>query len=774
MTLRVSTLAILAVNIAALMAVWPAHRANGASAQPPSSVVQIDDDDIGGVVTSTRGPEAGVWVIAQTTELGTRFAKMVVTDDRGHYVVPDLPQASYNVWVRGYGLVDSPKVKTERGKVVNLTAVIAPNAAAAAQYYPGIYWFSMLEIPDKSLFPGTGPTGNGMPVTFKTQEQWLAMVQLNGCGNCHQWGNKATREIPAALGTFDSSHAAWMRRLQSGQGGTAMLRAIGQMNTADGGHLARLARWTDRIKAGELPASVPARPNGVERNVVVTVYDWSNPKAYMHDLALTDKRKPTVNPYGLIYGAPELSTSDIPVLDPVKIVKSVLRVPVRDQDVPSSKEAFPVVAASPYFGMEAIWDTQVNAHTPTMDQEGRVYFTAQLRSPMNVPAYCSRDSGHPSAQAFPLDIKRPGFVQNSRQVTVYDPKTRKFSFIDTCFGTHHLNFAEDANDMLWLSNNTDSAAVVGWVNTKMFWETSDAAKSQGWTALVVDTNGNGKRDDYVEPDQPVDPTKDKRIALAFYGVAWNPVDGSVWGSNLTHPGYIIRLMPGPNPPQTALAEVYKVPEPGFGLRGLDLDRKGVIWVGLASGHMASFDRSRCQGPLNGPEAAQGNLCPEGWTFYPLPGPGFKGTAGVAEGPYYTWVDQHDTFGLGTDTPITTGNFSDSLYALTYRKGHPTACPLSHGLLRQGPGWAHRRPPSRLEGQGTVGDLRHPNAGTHRRHRRAVCGRARQDSVQPAGRPFQDPTGGRPNASDRRSARRGDPRLGETGIRQPRIPACLPV
>ncbi len=191
--------------VASIIAMAGSNRA--IAQQPQQSVVQIDDKSIGGVVTSKKGPEAGVWVVAETMELGTRFAKMVVTDDRGRFVVPDLPKASYNVWVRGYGLVDSPKVKAELGKVVNLTAVIAPNAAAAAEYYPGIYWFSMIDIPDKSMFPGTGagPGGNGMPENIKTQEQWLNMVQLNGCGNCHQWGNKATREIPAALGTFDSS-----------------------------------------------------------------------------------------------------------------------------------------------------------------------------------------------------------------------------------------------------------------------------------------------------------------------------------------------------------------------------------------------------------------------------------------------------------------------------------------------------------------------------------------------------------------------------------------
>ena len=104
------------------------------------AVVAIGGADLGGVVSSPNGPEAGVWVIAETSDLPTKFAKMVVTDDRGRFVIPDLPNATYNVWVRGYGLIDSPKVKAERGKHLDLTAVPAPNLAAAAEYYPGVYW----------------------------------------------------------------------------------------------------------------------------------------------------------------------------------------------------------------------------------------------------------------------------------------------------------------------------------------------------------------------------------------------------------------------------------------------------------------------------------------------------------------------------------------------------------------------------------------------------------------------------------------------------------
>src|SRR6202521_2178969 len=156
----------LSVAAAGLLAVAPAQL----SAQ---DAVAIDADDLGGVVRGPNGPEAGVWVIAETTDLPTKFAKIVVTDDQGRYVLPELPKANYNVWVRGYGLVDSPKQATAPGKILDLTAVPAPNAAAAAEYYPAIYWYSMLSVPDKSQFPGTGPQGNGMATNMRSQGQWL-------------------------------------------------------------------------------------------------------------------------------------------------------------------------------------------------------------------------------------------------------------------------------------------------------------------------------------------------------------------------------------------------------------------------------------------------------------------------------------------------------------------------------------------------------------------------------------------------------------------------
>jgi hypothetical protein len=627
------------------------------------AAVRIGNDDIGGVVMSAKGPEAGVWVIAETTGLPTNFVKIVVTDDAGGYLVPGLPKAEYSMWVRGYGLVDSPKVQATPGKILNFTAVVAFDAHAAAQYYPAVYWFSLLHAPEKSEFPGTGPAGNGIPEGMKSQGQWLHLLKTDSCWACHQMGDKATREIPASLGHFASAQEAWARRIESGQAGTNMIGGLTQLGRQRA--LAMFADWTDRIAAGELPPA-PPRPQGVERNVVITEWDWADPKAYLHDEISTDKRNPTVNANGLLYGAAELSADYLPVLDPLHASTSEVKLSVRDPKTPSTADD-PIPAPSPYWGSEAIWHSHANVHNPMFDEKGRVWLTSRIRPPDN-PAVCKAGSSHPSAQLFPLE-------RSGRHLAVYDPKTKQVTLIGTCFGTHHLVFAEDANNTLWTSSGGGGGAV-GWLNTKMFDATHDEEKSQGWTALVLDTNGNGKRDAYVEPDHPLDPAKDKRIAAAFYGVAVSPVDGSIWGSVLGFPGAVVRLNPGSNPPATALAEIYELPwnNPaapvhGFSPRGLDIDRNGVVWTVIGSGHLASFDRRRCRGPLNGPTAT-GQHCPEGWTLYPLPGPQLKGASdwGSAEAAYYDWVDQFDTLGLGKNVPIATGNGNEALLALLPESG----------------------------------------------------------------------------------------------------------
>jgi hypothetical protein len=639
-------LGVAAVAIALAFGVAPTP----ASAQQNTAAVSIGNTDIGGVVTGPRGPEAGVWVIAETTDLPTKMSKTVVTDDQGRYVIPDLPKANYTVWARGYGLVDSAKTASEPGKIVNITAVAAPNEAAAAEFYPAIYWFAMLNIPDKNLFPGTGTgaNGNGVPTAIKSQLQWADQIKTNGCYACHQLGNRATRVIPKELGSFKNSVEAWERRVQSGQAMVQMAAALGRQEPKLS--IANLANWTDRVAAGELPFAKPARPQGVERNVVITQWDWADPKVYLHDQVSTDKRKPTVNANGKHYGATEESSDSFSVFDSRTNSATMVKMPTRDPDMESTKNN--TMAPSPYWGDEAIWDSKTSMHNPMMDERGDVWFTSRVGKPAN-PAFCQAGSDHPSAKLHPIK-------ESTRHLSYYNPKTGETKLIRTCFNTHHLVFAEDADNTLWTSAGGPQQGVIGWLNRKVFEDTGDEAKAQGWLPIVIDTNADGKRGDFVEPNQPVDPTKDKRINAGFYGVGVNPSDGTIWGAVLGYPGYVIRL-----DPKTQLSEVYEPPFPGFGPRGFDIDRNGVAYVPLSSGHLGAFDRRKCKGPLNGPQAAEGKLCPEGWTLTPFPGPQFKNVAesGSAEASYYTWVDQFNVAGFGANTAMATGNANESLMAL---------------------------------------------------------------------------------------------------------------
>ncbi len=403
--------------------------------------------------------------------------------------------------MRGYGLVDSPKLQTAPGRILNLTAAAAPNPRAAAEYYPAGYWFSLLRAPDKSEFPGTGPGRNGISPNMKSQAEWLRNLKSGGCWACHQLGNKATREIPKNLGTFESTAAAWDRRILSGQAGGNMSSGLNVLGRERA--LAVFADWTDRIAAGELPPA-PPRPSGVERNVVITEWDWADPKAYLHDEVSTDRRIPSVNPNGLIYGSLELSADYLPVLDPARHVASQVKLTVRDPNTkPAAGPMMP--QPSPYWGDEVIWNSKNNVHNPMFDAKGRVWITSAVRPPSN-PDFCREGSSHPSAKLFPI-------ASAGRHLAVYDPKTKQLTHISTCFGTHHLMFAEDANNTLWTSGG---GQVVGWLNTKMFDETHDEVKSQGWTALILDTNGNGRRDEYVEPNQPLNPARDKRYGAGRF------------------------------------------------------------------------------------------------------------------------------------------------------------------------------------------------------------------------------------------------------------------
>ena len=642
--------------------------------QSPAHVignVDIGKVDIGGVVRSSAGPEAGVWVIAETTELPTKFAKIVVTDDAGRYLIPDLPpNVNYQVWVRGYGLVDSPKLRGKPGQILNHSALPAPDERAAAHYYPAIYWYSMMAIPPAKDFGGS----TAIPKEV-TQELWRRRMNNTDCIGCHQLGQESTRTIPAAFGEFKAGPEAWQRRITSGQSGEWMLNRL--LVQLGGVPFKYFGDWTDRVAKGELPKHKPPRPSGVERNLVVSSWEWGTEKTFVHDLIASDRRYPTVNPYGPLFGSSEYSTDDIPILDPKTHKVTYFKMPVADADTPESfgppfhgTTTIKPLSASAYWGDEKVWTQRANNHNGMFDKKGRVWFAAAVRGTQN-PAYCKKGSEHPSAKEFPLEM-------SGRQVSMLDPKTMKYSFLDTCFGTHHPQFGYDADDTLWLSG---TGPVAGWINTKMWDETGDAVKAQGWAPFVLDTNGNGKVDEYTDPGKPAEAGKDMRIAGSGpYAVMPNPVDGSVW--------YTFNIFVGTAgflrfDPKTKLSEFYAIPKDGIGVRGGDIDKNGVVWGSGSNGGMISFDRRKCKAALNG-AAATGEHCPEGFAYHRYPGPGFDGfEQNSAEASYYTWVDHHNTLGLGENVPISTANLNDGFVALKDGKMVMLRIPYPQGFFAKG-------------------------------------------------------------------------------------------
>jgi hypothetical protein len=632
---------------------------------------------ISGTVQSAQGPEAGVWVIAETRDLPTNFIKIVVTDDRGRFVIPDLPAANYNVWVRGYGLLDTVPVQLKPGATgVTLKPEIAKTPREAARVYPGNYWLSLLQPPAKSEFPGTGSQGNGLGPNMKSQEHWINSLKSD-CNFCHQLGNAETRNLDHVFERkpdLKTSIDAWEWRLGTGVRGTSMYGVL--VNQGKERSLKVYADWTDRIAKGEVPPA-PPRPKGIERNVVVTMWDVGDDHSFMHDEISTDKNHPTVNGNGPIY-AVSAGHGQLVVLDPVKSETYALDIPTRAprEQVPSR---FPAPSRpSLHWGNEHLWGNPpydpADPHNPMLDSKGRVWMTSKIR-PNQDPGWCS-DPSNKYAEWFPLKV-------SGRQASFYDPKTKKFTLIDTCFSTHHLQFDNDPDETVYFNELT--GPIIGWIDTKVYDQTGDEQKAAGWCGQVLDTNGDGKitrpwnvvtqadsalyqgdttgGGNASGPGTRFDPKLDTLINLSLYSVIPSPVDTVVWGVSERFPGFLVRMERGDNPPASCKTQVFRVPEPGFDPRGVDVDSNGVVWTALAaSSHLASFDYRKCKN-LNGPAKIDGSQCPEGWTLYQTTGPKLKGTEIPADFHYYNWVDQHNVFGLGANLPIATGSNSDALLVL---------------------------------------------------------------------------------------------------------------
>ena len=472
----------------------------GLGAYPSSALLQSQRNVpaptgiIQGVVQSEKGPEAGVWVIAETKDLLTNFIKIVVTDDQGKFLVPDLPAANYKVWVRGYGLVDStPLTMKPATNSITLKTTTAKTPQEAAKVYPGDYWLSLMEPPAKSLFPGTGNQGNGLGTNMRSQEQWINQLK-SGCNFCHQLGNQLTRtldDVYQAEPNIKTSLDAWDRRLHGGVRGDSMYATLSSMG--HDGSLKVFADWSDRIAKGEVPPA-PKRPQGIERNIVATLWDVGDDHSFMHDQISTDKNHPTVNAGGPAY-AVSAGHGQLVVLDPKENSTYAIDIPTREDraNVPSRfpKPAMP----SLHWGNEWLWSNPpynpADPHNPMIDSKGRVWMTSKIRG-RTEPTWCNDAKlGNKYADWFPLP-------NSGRQASFYDPKTQKWQLIETCYSTHHLQFDNDPDETVYF--NELSGPIVGWVNTKVYdktlAETKDEIKAEraavGWCGQVLDTNGDGK------------------------------------------------------------------------------------------------------------------------------------------------------------------------------------------------------------------------------------------------------------------------------------------
>ncbi|MEP7354929.1 MAG: hypothetical protein ABI824_17005, partial [Acidobacteriota bacterium] len=601
---------------------------------------------IGGVVTGEKGPEAGVWVIAETKDFNTGFIKIVVTNDQGQYMLPELSGANYKVWVRGYGLADSTPVDSKPTTTpLNLKVANAKTPQEAAKVYPGDYWMSLMAPPPPSNFPGTGnaPEGNGIPVAMTDQAHWINTLK-SGCNFCHALGTAVTRDVTHVLKAkpeLKTHEEAWEWRLGTGVRGTNMYLLLGQMGKDQ--TLKALSDWTKDIENGVVPVA-PPRPSGVERNVVATLWDVGDDHSFMHDQVSTDKNNPTINGGGPNY-AVNAGHGQLVILNTDDNSTYALDIPTRDaRDKITSRFPSPN-RPSLFWGDDHLWSNPpynpADPHNPMIDSKGRVWLTSKIRGQQE-PAWCS-DKANKFASWVPLR-------NSARQAAIYDPKTKEFSLIETCYSTHHVLIGNDPDETVYF--NELSGPIFGWINSKIYDQTHDEQKAVGWCGQILDTNGDGK---ITKPFQTMrlgragdasvlyttdtgggngagvangkqtamDPKQDTLVSFSLYTVIPSPVDDAVWGvAESPYPGMLVRLQRGKNPPETCKTTIFKVPAGGYDPRGVDVDSKGVVWTGLAaSSDLASFDIRKCKDfvaatrDLKGAAKTDGSQCPEGWTRY---------------------------------------------------------------------------------------------------------------------------------------------------------------
>lgn len=629
MTRARATAGLALATVALVLVVGDAHEAGQASRAERAAAavrVAIDADDLSGTVISDEGPEAGVWVIAESTALPTRFARIVVTDDQGRYVVPDLPSGPYELFVRGYGLMDSARVSGRPGRHVDFKVETALTEREAAVIYPAAWWLTVMRVP---------PTGPIHP------EELTRTVKT--CTGCHQMGDPATRQLPASFGQPASHLDAWDERMKRGLAGDLMTAQFSRLRR----QRTMFSEWSERVVAGSFPVNAPSRPTGVERNVVITLWDWGGPTTFVPQEAASDPRDPRVNANGRIYG-PARSHDALLWVDPVRHTAGEIPVPSR------VSRATPTNLAN--VANETAWPGAAEPASVALDASGRVWLASRHRAVGSAPGFCGTGSTNPFAARVPLD-------GGSRHVSVFDPATKQFVDVDTCFTTGASVFGTDQR-LYFAAGRT-----VGWVDTQAIPPRTarvDHSAVQGWCALPEDRSG--------------------RPSFMCRQPAAAP-DGSVWcASGDEQDDRVARLEVGVAPPSTCRAEIFRMPRwrDADGARGIDIDSTGVAWINaVATDHIASFDRRVCRSLDDA--RGTGEHCPEGWQFYNVPGQRFTNASPVAAADtvlkggriarttdllHRMVVDRSDVLGLneGRDVPMAPASNSDAVLAMLPQRG----------------------------------------------------------------------------------------------------------
>jgi streptogramin lyase len=380
-----------------------------------------------------------------------------------------------------------------------------------------------------------------------------------------------------------------------------------------------LADWVGRMRAGALPPA-PPRPAGIERNFVVTQWDWGSAQSFVHDNVATDKRNPTLYPYGKVFGADRMYGGRLLVLDPVKHTVEALQVEPRSKDgYDANKDYYHTIE-----GDAERW--MASPHNPMMDDQGRVWMTAGMRAggAENNPRWIKETIVTESMSPEEIAIAYQSMASrgNGMHLGFYDSKTGRFGQVDTSFPTHHLQF--DWQGRLW----TD-AGIIGTLDlNKLDFKNIPATEAKAQTAWMR-----------------VDPRTKRVLPSGGYGITISPVDGNVFISVSTSNGSENKIWK--IDPKTRKMTDYPLPAPGRLAHGIDHSTDGRVWFSAGSGHLARFD----------PKA-------EKFTYWELPGPKYPGTGketGSTEYPYFLWVDQFDTLGMGKDMVIVTGTSSDALF-----------------------------------------------------------------------------------------------------------------